>query len=118
MLNYDETVLARIADEYGVDPELVQDLVEDANVFEFIPDDEERARFVESVIITSITGSSCFSSDDKEEIETGIAGRILHEGTPRNLGAIIENLAYDAYDHYITPNGEAAIARVRAKYED
>ena len=118
MLNFDEEVLTELACEYGVDTGLVSEVVEAANSFQFIPDDEERSNFVEGVLLTYITGRSNFSSDDNESVEKGINGRELRLGALRTLGTIISDAAHDEYDHYITPNDEDAIARVRAKYED
>ena len=120
MLNFDEEVLTELACEYGVDTEFVKEVVEAANSFQFIPDDEERSNFVEGVLLTYITGNT-YRSNYPENVtltDKGVTGRELRLGALRTLGTIIADAAHDGYDHYITPYDEADIARVRTKYED
>ncbi len=102
MLNFDEEKLASLSEEYGVSPELITEVVDAANSFEFIRDDEERKDFVGTVLLTYIVGNPYRTSyPTSDNLQT--------------LGDTISNAAYDGYDYYMTTSDRAAVARVRAR---
>lgn len=103
MLEMTQERKEELSKEYGVEIELLDDVIDATNSFQFIPDDEEREEFVEGVVLNYIVGN-------------------MHNTNPRmitrGVGDVIADAAYDCYHHNISPNDEIVIERVRTKYEN
>jgi hypothetical protein len=102
MLELTNEKLESLVEEYGADSEVISDIVNAANSFEFIPDDESRAEFVANVLINYASNNG---------------SRRNYSNLLRGLGDVISDAAHDCYSHNISANDEVTIERVRTKYE-
>ncbi len=120
MLNLTDEQIASLVQEYGTNPGIVSNVVDAANSFEFIPDDELRSDFVETVLISYITNRHV-NPADQEIAKIRTADDEIHlqyQEIARTLGDVIADQAYDSFEHYMRPYDGEAVHRVRTKYEN